>query len=226
MSKKTIQIDQEKCTGCGLCTSACHEGAIGLVDGKAKLIHADYCDGLGNCLPGCPTRAIYFVDELGNKVTQSTSSQQSSSNNTPNPSNQSGSSNSLNPSEQSGQNVQRALKSWPLQIQLVAVNAPFFDNADLLIAADCTAFAYPRFYEIFSKGKIVLIGCPKLDEVEYNSKLTEVIKTNTLKSITVIRMEVPCCTGIFNAAETALKNSGKNLPFRSHIIGIDGNLRS
>ena len=187
MSKKTIQIDQEKCTGCGLCTSACHEGAIGLVDGKAKLIHADYCDGLGNCLPVCPTGAIYFVDEDGNK---------------------------------------RALKSWPLQIQLVAVNAPFFDNADLLIAADCTAFAYPKFYEIFSKGKIVLIGCPKLDEVEYSSKLTEIIKTNNIQSLTVIRMEVPCCTGIFNATETALKNSGKNLPFQSHIIGIDGNLRS
>jgi len=216
MTKKTIQIDKEKCTGCGLCTSACHEGAIGLVDGKATLIHADYCDGLGNCLPVCPTGAIYFVDELGNKITQSTSNQQSSS------------SNSQAPNKQNNSNSHdaiRSLKNWPLQIQLVAVNAPFFNNADLLIAADCTAFAYPNFCETFSNGKIVLIGCPKLDEMEYSSKLTELIKTNNINSVTIVRMEVPCCTGLYNATETALKNSGKNLIFESHIIGIDGNLR-
>ena len=188
MSKKTIQIDKEKCTGCGLCTSACHEGAIGLVDGKATLIHADYCDGLGNCLPVCPTGAISFIDESGNQAA-------------------------------------RFFKSWPLQMQLVAVSAPFFNNADLLIAADCTAFAYPSFYETFSNGKIVLIGCPKLDEVEYSSKLTEIIKTNNINSVTIIRMEVPCCTGLYNATETALKNSDKALPLDSYIIGIDGNLR-
>jgi ferredoxin len=204
MSKKTIHIDQEKCTGCGLCTSACHEGAIGLINGKAALIHADYCDGLGACLPVCPTGAISFVDEAGKKVIQSTSSNQNSS----------------RKSDTAGFS-----KSWPLQIQLVAINAPFFENADLLIAADCTAFAYPSFYETFSKGKVVLIGCPKLDAVEYSKKLTEIIKTNNIKSLAVIRMEVPCCTGLFNAVETALQNSGKNLPFESHIVGIDGNLR-
>ena len=188
--RKTIKIDQTKCTGCALCVSACHEGAIGIVGGRAKLLREDYCDGLGNCLPVCKAGAISFEDS-GNlpKLVQK-------------------------PHE----------KQWPLQIKLVMPTAAFFDGADLLIAADCTAFAYAAFREEYMQDKITIIGCPKLDECDYREKLAEIIRHNSIKSITVARMEVPCCTGIELAAKEALENSGKSLPLSIATISTDGKI--
>ena len=183
MIRKIIHIDEEKCNGCGLCARACHESAIGIIDGKAKLLREDYCDGLGDCLPACPTNAISFVEKeaaaydeaavLENKKKLEAHSQ---------------------------------LQQWPVQIKLVPINAPYFDDADLLIAADCTAYAYANFHQDFIKGKITLIGCPKLDSVDYSEKLTEIIRQNNIKSVTIVRMEVPCCGGIQNAARKPAEN--------------------
>lgn len=198
MIRKIIQIDESKCNGCGLCAKACHEGAIGMAGGKAKLLRDDYCDGLGDCLPQCPTGAITFVereaaayDEKAVKENKKRISQ---------------------------------LRQWPIQIKLVPVNAPYFDRANLLIAADCTAYAYGSFHQDFIQGKVTLIGCPKLDGVDYSKKLTEIISGNNIKSLTIVRMEVPCCGGIQNAAVTALKNSGKMIPWQVVTISTDGRI--
>lgn len=191
MIRKIIEIQEEKCNGCGLCVSACHEGAIGMVDGKARLLREDYCDGLGDCLPQCPTGAITFVER------------------------------EAAPYDEAG--ISR-LRQWPCQIKLVPVNAPYFHKAKLLIAADCTAYAYADFHRDFMKGKITLIGCPKLDGVDYSEKLTEIIKNNDIRSVTILRMEVPCCGGLEMAVKKALQNSGKFLPWQVVTISTEGQI--
>ena len=202
MIRRIIEINEEKCNGCGACAAACHEGAIAMINGKAKLMRDDYCDGLGDCLPACPTGAITFVEReaaaydeqavLANKQKKGAAASQ--------------------------------LGQWPCQIKLVPVNAPYFQGAKLLIAADCTAFAYASLHQDFMRGKITLIGCPKLDSVDYSEKLTEIIKNNDIQSITIVRMEVPCCGGLENAAKKALQASGKFLPWQVVTISIDGRI--
>jgi len=198
MLRQIIKIDKEKCNGCGLCVTACHEGAIGLVDGKAELLRDDYCDGLGNCLPVCPTGAITFEERDTLEYNET----------------------------EVKKNIPTAsrLSQWPVQIKLVPVNALYFENANLLVAADCAAYAYGNFHNDFIQGKITVIGCPKLDDVDYSEKLTAIIKENNIKSVTVVRMEVPCCGGIENAVKTALQNSGKMIPWQVVTVGTDGRL--
>lgn len=225
MIRRIIQIDEEKCNGCGACAAACHEGAIGMIDGKAKLLRDDYCDGLGDCLPACPTGAITFTereaapyDEEAVKANQHRNAslpcgcpgtniktiQHNNTDNIPAP------------------EISSRLSQWPVQIKLAPINAPYFNGANLLIAADCTAYAYGNFHEKFIKNHITLIGCPKLDSTDYSKKLTEIIRLNDIKSITVVRMEVPCCGGIENAVKTALQNSGKFIPWQVNVISTDG----
>lgn len=227
MRRKIIKIDEEKCNGCGLCADACHEGAIEIVDGKAKLMRDDYCDGLGHCLPVCPTEAISFEEREAQAYDEAAVK-----------ANKSGAlpcgcpgSNSKTIKRKT-QEIHTAavheresrLSQWPVQIKLVPVNAPYFDGGKLLIAADCTAFACGDFHERFIKGHITLIGCPKLDEGDYSDKLSAIIKENNIKSVTVVRMEVPCCGGIANAAVNALKNSGKMIPWQIVTISTDGKI--
>ena len=194
MIRKIIEINEEKCNGCGLCAKACHENAIGMVNGKAKLVRDDYCDGLGDCLPTCPTGAITFVEREAAAYDEAAVEA----------------------------NKRKKNRQWPIQIQLTPVNAPYFDGADLLIAADCTAFAYANFAKEIQKGKITLIGCPKLDPVDYSEKLTAILEQNDVKSVTIIRMEVPCCGGIQNAAVTAMKKSGKFIPWQVLTVSVEG----
>ena len=236
MKRRIIEIDREKCNGCGACAAACHEGAIAMVDGKAKLMRDDYCDGLGDCLPACPTGAITFVEReaaaydekavlenrqkkmrkegmtlpCGCPGTQSKTIQRAECA-------------GEEPSYMNTKPVSR-LSQWPVQIKLVPVNAPYFDGAKLLIAADCTAYACAAFHEEFIRGRITLVGCPKLDGVDYSEKLTEIIRNNDIKSVTVVRMEVPCCGGLENAAKTALQNSGKFIPWQVVTISTDGRI--
>ena len=294
MLRKIIQIDEDKCNGCGACATACHEGAIAMLHGKAKLIRDDYCDGLGDCLPACPTGAITFVvreaaayDEAAVLENQKKKAEQKD---TPLPSlENSGSENA--PADNCGcagtqsqeikhavhgcagtqsqeikhaahgcagaqsqeikhavhgcagaqsqeiehadENVQQTipaaepvsrLSQWPVQIKLAPVNAPYFNGAKLLIAADCTAFAYANFHERFIKDHITLVGCPKLDSADYSEKLTEIIRENDIESVTIVRMEVPCCGGLEYAAKTALQNSGKFIPWQVVTISIDGKM--
>ena len=194
MIRKIIEINEEKCNGCGLCAKACHENAIGMVNGKAKLLRDDYCDGLGDCLPTCPTGAITFVEREAAAYDEAAVEA----------------------------NKRKKNRQWPIQIRLTPVNAPYFDGADLLIAADCTAFAYANFAKEIQNGKITLIGCPKLDPVDYSEKLTAILEQNDVKSVTIIRMEVPCCGGIQNAAVTAMKKSGKFIPWQVLTVSVEG----
>lgn len=194
MIRKIIEINEEKYNGCGLCAKACHENAIGMVNGKAKLLRDDYCDGLGDCLPTCPTGAITFVEREAAAYDEAAVEA----------------------------NKRKKNRQWPIQIRLTPVNAPYFDGADLLIAADCTAFAYANFAKEIQKGKITLIGCPKLDPVDYSEKLTAILEQNDVKSVTIIRMEVPCCGGIQNAAMTAMKKSGKFIPWQVLTVSVEG----
>ncbi len=228
MIRKIIKIDEEKCNGCGICAKACHEGAISMVDGKAKLLREDYCDGLGDCLPACPTGAISFeerealaYDEAAVKAAQAQKA--------PLPCGCPGTNSKTiqreaAPAHRSVPAMQSELRQWPVQIKLVPVNAPYFDGTNLLVAADCTAYAYANFHNDFIKNKITLIGCPKLDMVDYTDKLTEIIANNDIKSVTVVRMEVPCCGGIESAVKAALMASGKFLPWRVVTVTTDGNL--
>lgn len=229
MIRKIIKIDTEKCNGCGLCAEACHEGAIGMVDGKATLLRDDYCDGLGDCLPVCPTGAITFENREAlayneAEVKQNMAKQGKVFHGCP------GSNAAAIVREESAlptatmppQTSQ--LNQWPVQIKLVPVNAPYFKNANLLIAADCTAYAYGNFHQEFMKNRITLIGCPKLDEGDYSEKLTEILKNNDIKSVTVARMEVPCCGGIENAAKNALRDCGKMIPWRVVTFSTDGRI--
>ena len=213
MIRKIIQIDEEKCNGCGLCADACHEGAIEMVNGKAKLMRDDYCDGLGDCLPTCPTNAISFVEREAAAYDEEAVKRHLSNRKT-----------SSNRSTANTSPVESQLRQWPVQIKLAPVNAPYFDGARLLIAADCTAYAYGNFHQDFIRGKVTLIGCPKLDAVDYTEKLTDIIKNNNIKDVTIVRMEVPCCGGIEHAAAEALKNSGKWIPWQVVTISIEGDI--
>ena len=222
MVRKIIQIDKEKCNGCGLCVNACHEGAIEMVDGKAKLTREDYCDGLGDCLPACPMNAISFIE----KEAPAYNEQAVISNKNKLPCGCPGTKSKAFKRENVAQSgfISSRLPQWPCQIKLVPVNAPYFDNANLLIAADCTAYAYGNFHNDFIKNRITLIGCPKLDEGDYAEKLTEILKNNNIKSVNVVRMEVPCCSGLENAVKKALLNSGKFIPWQITVISTDGKI--
>ena len=237
MIRRIIEINEEKCNGCGACAAACHEGAIAMINGKAKLMRDDYCDGLGDCLPACPTGAITFVEReaaaydeqavLANKQKKGAAAPHAGCPGhqmrrlNPAGAENNGPEDSPIPASQSAPAASQ-LGQWPCQIKLVPVNAPYFQGAKLLIAADCTAFAYASLHQDFMRGKITLIGCPKLDSVDYSEKLTEIIKNNDIQSITIVRMEVPCCGGLENAAKKALQASGKFLPWQVVTISIDG----
>lgn len=227
MIRKIIRIDEEKCNGCGACATACHEGAIEMVDGKARLTREDYCDGLGDCLPACPTNAISFEEREApaydeEAVLKAKAQKQAAKLPCGCPGSQSRTIARAQTAEATSAPVSSQLSQWPVQIKLVPVNAPYFDGANLLIAADCTAYAYGNFHNEFIRGRIALIGCPKLDEGDYAEKLTEIIKNNDIKSVTIVRMEVPCCGGIENAAKRALQSSGKFIPWRVVTITTDG----
>ena len=236
MIRRIIQIDREKCNGCGACAEACHEGAIAMVDGKAELMRDDdYCDGLGDCLPACPTGAITFVEReaaaYDEQAVMENKQKKMRKEGMTLPCGCPGSqSRQIKRAEDPHAGAQCAvqesrLSQWPVQIKLVPVNAPYFDGAKLLIAADCTAYAYAAFHERFMRGHITLVGCPKLDGVDYAEKLTEIIRENDVKSVTVVRMEVPCCGGLERAAVTALKNSGKFIPWQVVTVTLDGRLK-
>ena len=237
MIRRIIEINEEKCNGCGACAAACHEGAIGMVNGKAKLLRDDYCDGLGDCLPTCPTGALTFVEreaaaydeaavaenmkkksnetrlELAHHGCPGHKLMQFKRNTAAN-----------KPSNGEQQHISSELAQWPCQIKLVPINAPYFSGAKLLIAADCTAYAYANMHREFMRGKVTLIGCPKLDDVDYSEKLTRIIADNDVQSVTVVRMEVPCCDGLEHAAKNALKNSGKFIPWQVVTISVDGKI--
>lgn len=218
MIRKIIKINEEKCNGCGACATACHEGAIGMVGGKAKLMREDYCDGLGDCLPACPTGAITFEEREAPAYDHAAVMANKQANSSNEPAAFSGCPGSM-PKSIKGQ-----LSQWPVQIKLVPVKADYFDGADLLIAADCTAYAYGDFHNKFIKGKITLIGCPKLDQGDYSEKLTQIIALNDIKSVTVVRMEVPCCGGIEFAVKRAAEASGKDMPLKVVTISTDGRI--
>ncbi len=274
MIRRVINIDEDKCNGCGICVNACHEGAIGLVDGKAKLMRDDYCDGLGDCLPTCPTGAITFVEReavpydeaavMENKKRNQQANNNAGNNNNNNNGGNNNTVSSNNNIDNSGHAeahvhsgcpgsmmrslrnrnandtfsendgitgnqampcaIQSRLENWPVQIKLAPVNAPYFKNAKLLIAADCTAYAYAGFHDKFIKDKITLIGCPKLDSTDYSDKLSEILRYNDIKSVTVVKMEVPCCGGLAHAAMEALKKSEKMIPWNVVTISLDGRI--
>ena len=234
MKRRIIEIDRDKCNGCGACAAACHEGAISMVDGKAQLMRDDYCDGLGDCLPACPTGAIAFVEReavaYDEKAVMENKRKKMQKEGKTLPCGCPGTqSRKIERAECADAAVAFAepvsrLAQWPVQIKLVPVTAPYFDGAKLLIAADCTAYAYAAFHERFIRGHITLVGCPKLDGVDYSEKLTEIIRNNDVRSVTVVRMEVPCCGGLENAAKTALQRSGKFIPWQVVTISTDGRI--
>ena len=207
MIRKIIQIDKEKCNGCGVCADACHEGAIDIIDGKAELAREHFCDGLGDCLPECPTGAISFDEREAPEYDEKAVKEALEL---------------VKPSS-TADSVSK-LQNWPVQIKLAPVNAPYFDGAKLFIAADCTAYAYASFHQDFIRNKVTLIGCPKLDQVDYSEKLTEIIQNNNIQSVTIARMEVPCCSGLEMAAKKALQTSGKFIPWQVVTISIDGKI--
>lgn len=214
MKRRVIHIDQDKCNGCGACATACHEGAIGMVNGKARLMRDNYCDGLGDCLPACPTNAITFVereaapyDEAAVKANKAAIAAAKA-----------------NTQTAACTAAVSRLQQWPVQIKLALVNAPYFDGCDLLIASDCTAYAYAGFHEQFMKERVTLIGCPKLDAIDYSEKLTEILRNNDIRSITLTRMEVPCCGGMTYAVQRAIANSGKDIPLKVTVISINGEI--
>jgi len=218
MIRKIIKIDEEKCNGCGLCAKACHEGAIGMVDGKAKLLREDYCDGLGDCLPACPTNAISFEEREAPAYNEAAVLAAKKAKEAPLPCGCPGS------ACQSVTATASRLTNFPVQIKLLPPNAPYFEGADLLIAADCTAYAYGDFHNRFMANKVTMIGCPKLDMVDYAEKLTEIFKNNNIRSVTVTRMTVPCCGGLPYAVKTAIEASGKDIPLQIVTISPDGKI--
>ena len=237
MIRKIIRIDKEKCNGCGACASACHEGAIDIIHGKAELVREHFCDGLGDCLPECPTGAISFeereapeYDEKAVKEAQKKilAKNQTMATHVGCPGSKSMQIQRKETSEtkklSSNADQVSSLQNWPVQIKLAPVNAPYFNDAKLLIAADCTAYAYASFHQDFIRNKITLIGCPKLDQVDYSEKLTAIIQNNNIQSVTIVRMEVPCCGGLEMAAKKALQNSGKFIPWQVVTISIDGKI--
>jgi len=236
MKRSIIKIDEEKCNGCGLCVTACHEGALQLIDGKARLVSESYCDGLGDCLPECPTNAIVLEErETAEYDEEAVKKHMNKSKALPSeatvPCGCPGTRAKLlakkQPEDtpvQSGENLQSQLGQWPCQLKLVPVNAPYLDNAHLLIAADCTAFAYPNLHQKFMRNKITLIACPKLDNIDYSEKLSAILQQNEIKSVTIVKMEVPCCGGILQAAKKALSDSGKMIPWSVVTISTDGRI--
>ena len=234
MKRRIIEIDENKCNGCGACAAACHEGAIAMVDGKAKLMRDDYCDGLGDCLPACPTGAITFVEREAAAYDE-----QAVMENKQRKMRKEGMTLPCGCPGSQSRNIQRQeapavetpqaqqtsrLSQWPVQIKLAPIHAPYFEGAKLLIAADCTAYAYANFHQEFMRGKVTLIGCPKLDAVDYSEKLTEILRSNDIQSVTILRMEVPCCGGLEMAAKKALQTSGKFIPWQVATISIDGKI--
>jgi NAD-dependent dihydropyrimidine dehydrogenase PreA subunit len=198
MIRQIIHIDKEKCNGCGLCANACHENALASVDGKAKLIRDDYCDGMGDCLPNCPTGAITFETREAAAYDEA--------------------------AVEANKNKKIQLNNWPVQLKLAPTTSPYFNGAKLLVAADCTAYAYAKFHQDFIRGKVTLIGCPKLDAINYTEKLTEIIRDNDIQSVTIVRMEVPCCGGLEMAVRNAIQNSGKFLPWQVVTISTTGEI--
>lgn len=228
MLRKIIRIDEDKCNGCGACASACHEGAIDMVNGKAKLTRENYCDGLGDCLPACPTGAITFelreapaYDEAAVKAAQAKKAAAAHACACPG---SAAKTIDRTPSAPCAP-AESCLGNWPVQLRLAPITAPYFDGANLLVAADCTAYAYGNFHQDFIRNRVALIGCPKLDMVDYTEKLTEIIRRNDVRSVTVVRMEVPCCGGIENAVRRALMASGKFIPWKVVTIKTDGRIR-
>ena len=249
LKRTIVKIDEEKCNGCGACAAACQEGAIAMIDGKAKLIRDDYCDGLGNCLPACPADAISFEEReaaaydheavLAHMAARKAASLMPTEAPSPKPeftgcpgsmsrtithASAPASNNAAIPGHTAPVSMESRLSQWPVQIKLVPVRAPYFDGAKLLVAADCAAYAYGNFHNDFIDGHVTLIGCPKLDSVDYSEKLTEIIRNNDIQSVTVVRMEVPCCGGIEAAVKNALMASGKFIPWQVYTIGTDGRI--
>lgn len=207
MKRKIVKIHEEKCNGCGICVKACHEGAIQITDGKAKLISDIYCDGLGDCLPGCPEGAIEIIEREASEYSEEAVKKLQEEN------------------KSSTEKVVSELRQWPVQLKLINSRAPYLNGANLLVAADCTAYAYGDFHKDFIKNHITIIGCPKLDDVNYyKEKLTDMFSNNNIKSITVVRMEVPCCGGIVSAVKAAMLESKTILPYREVIISTEGEI--
>ena len=227
MVRKIIHIDEEKCNGCGICANACHEGAIEIVDGKAKLAREHFCDGFGDCLPGCPTGAITFEEREAPAYDEAAVKAAKEKKENAKPHQCPGTLlRQMKPAAAAPANAPAAsqLQNWPVQIKLAPIKAPYFDGAKLLIAADCSAYAYANFHQEFIRGKVTIVGCPKLDAVDYSTKLTEIIANNDIQSVTIVRMEVPCCGGLEMAAKKALQASGKFIPWQVVTISIDGRI--
>lgn len=235
MKRNIVKIDESKCNGCGLCVTGCHEGALQLIDGKARLVSESYCDGLGDCLPECPTGAIVLEERETVEYDEEAVKKHMEKNRPqPKPAIPCGCPGShakllvkKDPESKpvvTNENLQSQLGQWPCQLKLVPINAPYLDNAHLLIAADCTAFAYPNIHQTFMRNKITLIACPKLDDIDYSEKLTTILKQHEIKSVTVLKMEVPCCGGILQAVKKALSNSGKMIPWNVVTISTDGRI--
>ena len=237
MIRKIIHIDEDKCNGCGLCATACHEGAIDIIDGKAKLVRENFCDGFGDCLPGCPTGAITFeereapaYDEAAVQESKKKKELQEKMKHLHEGGCPGSRMRMLDQPGEAGSNIAEPmrqapqLRNWTVQIKLAPINAPYFNKAKLLIAADCTAYAYANFHQEFMRGKVTLVGCPKLDAVDYSEKLTEIIRSNEIQEVTIVRMEVPCCGGLEMAAKKALQASGKFIPWQVVTISIDGKI--